>query len=70
MAAKKQLSVETFRAHAAEDVLKRALEELNWKNVRTPMDSRVLAYYLPFTLCRLRHLPALRRRSVIYTGGE
>ena len=29
------VSVETFRSHAAEDVLKAALEELGWKNVRT-----------------------------------
>ena len=28
------LTVETFRAHAAEDVLKIALSELGWKNVR------------------------------------
>ena len=28
------LAVETFRAHAAEDVLKSALSELGWKNVR------------------------------------
>jgi len=30
------LAVETFRAHAAEDVLKSALSELGWKNVRVP----------------------------------
>ena len=27
------LSVETFKSHAAEEVLKAALEELGWKNV-------------------------------------
>ncbi len=30
----KTLSVETFKSHAAEDVLKAALTELGWKNVR------------------------------------
>ena len=32
--ARQLLSVETFRSHAAEDVLKAALEELGWKNVQ------------------------------------
>ena len=32
---RKPLSVETFKAHSAEEVLKAALTELGWKNVNT-----------------------------------
>ena len=33
MSRRQQFSVETFKAHAAEDVLKVALADLGWKNV-------------------------------------
>ena len=32
--ARQLLSVESYKSHAAEEVLKVALEELGWKNVR------------------------------------
>ena len=65
---RKPLSVESFKSHAAEEVLKAALEELGWKNVSYPnyldFASQFHAVYIIIHVHKCVKLPSTLHRLI------